>query len=163
MWFKECFKQCQFVEGYGTTEAGSLATDSGEMHIGVDFKLVDVPELGYLETYVRVTCAYLVANFSFSDKPYPRGELYVKTKTMIKGYYKNEEENKKQFDEEGWFKTGDIVELIDITKIRIIDRKKNIFKLAQVRSFFPYKNFTWNLAKTELIHDIRVNSYRRSL
>lgn len=58
--------------------------------------------------------------------------MYVKTQTMISGYYKNEEENKKQFDEEGWFRTGDIVELVQHNRIRIIDRKKNIFKLAQV-------------------------------
>lgn len=56
----------------------------------------------------------------------------MKTQTMIGGYFKNEEETKKQFDEEGWFRTGDIVELVAFNKIRIIDRKKNIFKLAQV-------------------------------
>ena len=74
--------------------------------------------------------------------------MYVKTKTMIEGYYKNEEENKKQFDEEGWFKTGDIVELIGLSKIRIIDRKKNIFKLAQV-SYFSFLN---NVPFTEIVY-----------
>ena len=37
------------------------------------FKLVDVPELGY----------------SSKDKPNPRGELRLKTKLMIPGYYKH--------------------------------------------------------------------------
>ena len=37
------------------------------------FKLVDVPELGY----------------TTQDKPYPRGELRVKTKLMIPGYFKH--------------------------------------------------------------------------
>lgn len=37
-----------------------------------DFKLVSVPELGY----------------TTEDKPYPRGELRVKTKRLITGYYK---------------------------------------------------------------------------
>lgn len=51
-WVKECFKQCRFDEGYGTTEVGSLAASDGSMHTGVEIKLVDVPELGYFETYV---------------------------------------------------------------------------------------------------------------
>ena len=37
------------------------------------YKLVDVPELGY----------------STQDKPYPRGELRLKTKLMIPGYFKH--------------------------------------------------------------------------
>ena len=37
------------------------------------FKLVDVPELGYTK----------------NDKPHPRGELRLKTKIMIPGYFKH--------------------------------------------------------------------------
>ena len=40
-----------------------------------EWKLVDVPELGYFTT----------------DKPFPRGELLLKTKTMISGYYKHQD------------------------------------------------------------------------
>jgi long-subunit acyl-CoA synthetase (AMP-forming) len=38
-------------------------------------KLIDVPELGYMTT----------------DKPYPRGEICVKSPSMMKGYWKEEE------------------------------------------------------------------------
>ena len=39
----------------------------------LEWKLVDVAELGYLTT----------------DRPFPRGELVLKTGSMIKGYYKH--------------------------------------------------------------------------
>lgn len=45
---------------------------SGRRHC-TGFKLVDVPELGYTS----------------HDKPHPRGELRLKTKIMISGYYKH--------------------------------------------------------------------------
>ena len=54
--------------------AGMVAR-SGKIGANVtEWKLVDVPELGY----------------STTDKPYPRGELHIKTKAMIPGYYKQQ-------------------------------------------------------------------------
>lgn len=64
-----------------------------------------------------------------TDQP-PRGELCVKTPYMISGYYKNQEETSEKF-QDGFFCTGDIVELKGFSNVEIIDRKKNIFKLAQ--------------------------------
>ena len=91
---------------------GGIAS-SGKMLARNEFKLLDVPEMGYLT----------------SDQP-PRGELCVKTPTMISGYYKNEQEMKDKFID-GYFCTGDIVVLEGNDNVRIIDRKKNLFKLAQ--------------------------------
>lgn len=111
---EECFGQGVASEGYGSTEAGSIAGKGGHLVSGVQIQLVDVPELGYFGT----------------DQPYPRGELYVKTGTMISGYYNNEEDTKRLFVD-GWFCTGDIVERLEERRIRIIDRRKNFFKLSQ--------------------------------
>ena len=52
---------------------GSQITMDWEMGDAVtEFRLVDVPELGYHTT----------------DKPFPRGELQLTTQSMIKGYHK---------------------------------------------------------------------------
>src|SRR5690606_41308069 len=54
---------------------------------------IDVPELGYFGT----------------DHPHPRGELLVKTTSMIPGYYKRPDVTAAMFDEDGFYRTGDIV------------------------------------------------------
>ena len=49
-WMKECFQGVLVGEGYGSTECGLITSDD-EVPWGVDFKLRDVPQLGYFTTH----------------------------------------------------------------------------------------------------------------
>ena len=52
-----------------------------------------------------------------------RGELCVRGPTVIKGYYNNPEANKSSYDDEGYFKTGDVMYCDAKTKFwYIVDR-----------------------------------------
>ena len=105
-------------DGYGNTEAGagSVTRDNQiERETVIDYKLVDVPELGYYTT----------------DKPYPRGELCFKTKAQIRGYLNDPEATANLIDEEGFILSGDIVEERGPDYVVIIDRRKDVLKLAQ--------------------------------
>jgi fatty acid CoA ligase FadD9 len=113
---KTCFP-VGYAEGYGTTEAGGSVTVRDRINRSevLDYQLRDVPELGYYST----------------DKPYPRGELCVKTRLAIPGYFKNPEATAVLYDENGYLKTGDIMEERGPDHLVYIDRRNDVLKLAQ--------------------------------
>jgi long-chain acyl-CoA synthetase len=59
----------------------------------------------------------------------PDGELEVRGPSVFKGYWQNEEATKKEYTEDGWFKTGDIGKLED-GFLTITDRKKELMKTS---------------------------------
>ena len=65
------------------------------------------------------------------------GEILVKGENVMKGYYKNEQETKKAIDENGYLHTGDIGILDSQGFLKIIDRKKDIFKISSGKYVAP--------------------------
>lgn len=99
--------------GYGSTEAGGVIRDGVVVRPPVtEYKLIDVPELGYFVT----------------DSPHPRGELLVKSTQLIPGYYNSD---KRIRDDEGFYRTGDVMAELGPDRLEYVDRRSNVIKLAQ--------------------------------
>ncbi|XP_060713930.1 long-chain-fatty-acid--CoA ligase 5 [Tachysurus vachellii] len=121
---------CQIFEAYGQTEctAGctiSLPGDWTTGHVGVPVpcnivKLVDVEEMNY---------------FASNNE----GEVCIKGKNVFCGYLNDPEKTAEALDQDGWLHTGDIGKWLPNGVLKIIDRKKNIFKLAQGEYIAPEK------------------------
>ncbi|XP_017339716.1 long-chain-fatty-acid--CoA ligase 5 [Ictalurus punctatus] len=121
---------CQIFEAYGQTEctAGctiSLPGDWTTGHVGVPVpcnvvKLVDVEEMNY---------------FASNDE----GEVCIKGKNVFCGYLNDPKRTAEALDQDGWLHTGDIGKWLPNGVLKIIDRKKNIFKLAQGEYIAPEK------------------------
>lgn len=65
------------------------------------------------------------------------GEILVKGPNVTSGYYKNPEATKDTFTEDGWFRTGDIGEMVEGKFLKITDRKKEIFKTSGGKYIIP--------------------------
>ncbi|XP_063776799.1 long-chain-fatty-acid--CoA ligase 1 isoform X1 [Pseudophryne corroboree] len=121
---------CQFYEGYGQTEctAGCSLSIPGDWtagHVGAPMpcnyvKLVDVEDMNY-----------------FAAKG--EGEVCVKGSNVFQGYLKDEEKTAEALDQDGWLHTGDIGKWLPNGTLKIVDRKKHIFKLAQGEYIAPEK------------------------
>lgn len=64
-------------------------------------------------------------------------EIYVKGKTVMKGYYKKPEETAKVFTEDGWFKTGDAGKLGKNGGLVLTERIKDLFKTSNGKYIAP--------------------------
>ena len=114
--FTESLLGTHVTDGYGSTEAGFVLRDHRiERPPVIDYKLIDVPELGYF----------------LSDRPYPRGELLLKTDFMTPGYYQRPDVTAAVFDADGFYTTGDIMAQIGPDEFVYVDRRNNVLKLAQ--------------------------------
>ena len=65
------------------------------------------------------------------------GEIQVKSKSVMMGYYKNPEETAKSISEDGWLMTGDLGYKDDKGYLYITGRKKNLIILSNGENVSP--------------------------
>ncbi|TGZ59063.1 hypothetical protein CRM22_009278 [Opisthorchis felineus] len=119
------------IECYGLTETSGIlsATLMGDLNPGhtgtpyIDFqiKLIDVPEMNLVV------------------KRDGMGEICAKGSACTKGYYKDEDNTKKLFESDGFLLTGDIGTWTPEGSLKVVDRRKSFFKLAQGEYVTPKK------------------------
>lgn len=106
------------LEGYGLTETSPVITvntlEPGGMGVGTVGKVI---------SHVQVKIA-------------EDGEILTKGPNLMMGYYRRPDLTAEVIDEEGWFHTGDIGEWRG-DKLRITDRKKEIFKTSGGKYIAP--------------------------
>lgn len=132
---RTCFG-CPLFQGYGLTEttAGLSIQDPLDLRSGIagqpipsnEVKLESTPDIAdkagmpYLSTDTRDV---------EGNKVFGRGEVLVRGNNVAMGYYMMPEKTKEEWDEDGFFHTGDIGQFVSDGSIRIVDRKKNLVKL----------------------------------
>jgi len=109
---------CTFFNGYGATEGQTTLTRSDD-------------QLETLYTTVgRPTCpydSYKVVDRDGKELPANTpGELLIKGPGVFTGYYKNPEENEKMFDQDGYFRTGDVAKIDEKGNVTLAGRIKEM-------------------------------------
>jgi long-chain acyl-CoA synthetase len=67
----------------------------------------------------------------------PEGELQVKAPLLFTGYWGKPEAYTEAFTDDGWYSTGDLVELSDDGEVRIIGRLKDILITSGGKTISP--------------------------
>ncbi|GGI91669.1 AMP-binding protein [Legionella impletisoli] len=96
------------LEGYGQTENLAYATLS----------LPDERKPGYVGT----------PRLEVEIKKGENDELLMHCPCLMKEYYKNPEATEEAFTQEGWLRTGDIVDIDDMKRVKILGRLSENFK-----------------------------------
>ncbi|KAL7413055.1 long-chain-fatty-acid-CoA-ligase [Mrakia frigida] len=111
------------LNGYGLTETVGMTAvmhpdfystgPAGNLVPSMEVKLVDIPDAGYLST----------------NNP-PTGEIYCRGPSLFQGYFKQPDLDAEALTPDGWFKTGDVGQFNKDGTLSVIDRIKNLVKLA---------------------------------
>jgi len=117
----DVFSACgiQILEGYGLTES------TAPIFINTLFENKN----GYVGKAIGDV------EIRFDDD----GEILIRSKKIMKSYYKNEAATQEVMTEDGFFRTGDIGELNEDGFLKITDRKKDLIKTAGGKFIAPQK------------------------
>lgn len=113
----------RFSIGYGMTECGPLITYDG-------WKTTKIFSAGKVVDTLEIQI-----DSSQPDKKV--GEILLRGENIMNGYYKNEEETKKAFADDGWMRTGDLGLIDKDGYLFIKGRSKSMILNASGKNIYP--------------------------
>jgi long-chain acyl-CoA synthetase len=105
------------LEGYGLTECTTAATVNTPSHF----------------RFGTVGRALPKVELRLADD----GELLIRSPTVFKGYYKDEQATREVMDDHGWLRSGDLAAIDGDGYVTITDRKKDILVTAGGKNVAP--------------------------
>ena len=111
-----------FLQGYGLTETAPIAalTPDYDPRVGSAGKAVKCAELRIKDPNEN-----------------GEGEVLIKSKTLMLGYYEDEEATKAVINEDGWFNSGDVGYLDKDGFLYITGRSKNVIVTQNGKNIYP--------------------------
>ncbi|MBL6446088.1 long-chain fatty acid--CoA ligase [Fulvivirga sp. 29W222] len=109
--------QVKVLEAYGLTETSP----------GISFSRLDAIKIGCVGPMLKGVQVKIAED----------GEILAKGDNVMMGYYKRPEATAEVIDQDGWFHTGDIGEIVDGKFLKVTDRKKEMFKTSGGKYIAP--------------------------
>lgn len=112
------------LEGYGLTETAPVCA-------ATNFKLIEQGTVGHSFNGVELAID--------NEKDGESGEILVRGKNVMLGYWKSDEEfDTSAIDEDGWFHTGDLGQIVGPKKcLKIVGRLKSMIVMDTGKKVFP--------------------------
>jgi long-chain acyl-CoA synthetase len=117
-------------EGYGLTETAPVATTNAP----------ESPQpgtLGFPVVGVETRIDESMVNQEFEDADGTVGEIHLRGPNVTDGYWQMPDKTAEAFTDDGWFKTGDLVEKREDGYFRYHDRLKNLLVLTTGKNVSP--------------------------
>jgi len=112
-----------YAIGYGLTETSPLVTGTSPANVRLRSAGKSIPE-------VQI-------KLSNPDPKTGEGEVLVKGPNVMKGYYKDPDKTREVFDNDGWFKTGDLAVIDQDGYLFIKGRSKNVIIGSNGKNIYP--------------------------
>merc|ERR1719181_720890 len=134
--FIRCALLTPLIQGYALTEttcAGciQMPSDPRDGIVGAPLSCIEMRLKSHPDVNDRSGKPYMSDDTSHrGEKCLGRGEVQIRGPAVSHGYYKKPEKTKEEFGQDGWFSTGDVGVWTADGSLKIVDRIKNLVKLA---------------------------------